>query len=36
MHMILLLMVHIYVFWWVPITGNMALYGTPDCDESKQ
>jgi hypothetical protein len=36
MHMMLLLAVHLYVFWYIPITGNLALYGTPDCDIEKQ
>jgi ABC-type polysaccharide transport system permease subunit len=36
MHMALLVLIHIYVFWYVPIRGNMALYGSPKCDKSKE
>lgn len=34
--MSLLLIFHLYVFWFVPITGNLRLYGTPDCDHTKE
>ena len=32
--MILLVLIHVYVFWIVPILGNTALYGSPDCKKS--
>lgn len=32
MHWFVLIMLHIIVFWYVPITGNLQLYGTPECD----
>lgn len=35
MHMILLFLIHFYVFWYVPISGNIELYGSPNCDKSK-
>jgi len=36
MHMTLLFLVHFYIFWFVPITGNISLYGSPNCNEEKQ
>jgi hypothetical protein len=33
--MTLLVLIHLYVFWLVPITGNTYLYGSPDCDKTK-
>ena len=33
MHWILLVGSHILVFWYIPITGNMQLYGQPQCDQ---
>jgi hypothetical protein len=32
MHMLILVSVHIFVFWFVPIYGNFRLYGTSMCD----
>jgi hypothetical protein len=33
MHMIILVAVHLFVFWYVPITGNYQLYNTAKCDD---
>lgn len=32
MHMLILVSVHVFVFWFVPIYGNLRLYGTSLCD----
>jgi hypothetical protein len=32
MHWFVLIMLHIVVFWYVPISGNIQLYNTPECD----
>lgn len=31
LHFVLLILIHFYVFWWTPVTGNMALYDKPYC-----
>lgn len=31
LHWIHLIVVHIYIFWYLPITSNLSLYGEPDC-----
>jgi len=31
MHWIVLIVAHIFVFWYIPISGNTTLYGTPRC-----
>lgn len=36
MHMVILVTVHIFVFWFIPITGNWSLYGSTTCDVKKQ
>jgi hypothetical protein len=36
MHIMLLVVIHLYVFWYVPITGNVKLYGSPICDKTKR
>jgi len=36
MHWILLIGAHIFVFWFIPITGNLKLYGTSTCTEQEQ
>ena len=28
----MLILGHLYVFWYVPIKGNYLLYGKPNCD----
>lgn len=33
--MSLLIVIHIYVFWYVPISGNVRLFGTPVCNHDK-
>jgi len=33
MHWIILISSHIFVFWYIPITGNQLLYGTPECNK---
>lgn len=35
-HWIILIVVHIYCFWFIPIKGNMQLYGTAACDEEQE
>lgn len=35
MHMFLLLFAHIYVFWVIPLQGNLKLYGTSICKPDK-
>lgn len=32
MHISILIFVHLFVFWFIPIQGNMQLYGSPNCD----
>ena len=27
---------HIYVFWYVPINGNLVLYETAECDQGQK
>jgi hypothetical protein len=34
-HWILLIGAHIYVFWYIPIKGNITLYGQPNCNYEK-
>jgi len=36
LHWILLIAVHFFVFWWIPITGNYILYGSPFCDSREE
>ena len=36
LHMDLLIGIHIYIFWFVPIFGNLQLYGSPLCDKDKK
>ena len=36
MHMLLLVFVHLFCFWYLPITGNMQLYNTPICDKDQE
>jgi len=36
MHWILLLSAHVFVFWFIPITGNLKLYGTSTCTEAEE
>jgi hypothetical protein len=31
LHWINLVVVHLYIFWFVPLTSNITLYGTPVC-----
>jgi len=33
MHMVILVAVHVFCFWYLPITGNIKLYNSPLCDE---
>lgn len=35
MHLVILVVVHIFVFWFIPITGNYKLYGAATCDEKQ-
>lgn len=32
MHWIILIGSHIFVFWYIPISGNTLLYGVPQCE----
>ena len=34
MHIIILVAAHFTCFWYLPITGNVKLYGSPSCDQS--
>jgi len=36
MHWVLLISAHIFVFWFIPITGNLKLYGTSTCSDEEQ
>ena len=27
---------HLFIFWYIPINGNYALYGQPNCDEEAE
>jgi len=31
MHVIIVVLIHALVFWYVPIQGNEILFGTPQC-----
>ena len=33
--MFMIILIHLYVFWWVPITGNIQLYATPLCQHDQ-
>ena len=35
LHIFMLLFSHIAIFWYLPIMGNITLYGSPMCDEEK-
>jgi len=35
LHMFILFGSHILIFWYLPIIGNISLYGSPLCDEDK-
>lgn len=32
MHMFLLVAIHVFVFWFIPIQGNIKLYGSAECN----
>jgi hypothetical protein len=32
MHISILIFVHLFVFWFIPIEGNRRLYNSPNCD----
>lgn len=36
LHWILLIIVHVFVFWWIPTTGNYILYGDTFCDSDNK
>jgi len=36
MHMCILIAAHIFVFWYIPISGNTKLYGNAQCDLSQE
>jgi hypothetical protein len=36
MHWILLISAHIFVFWFIPITGNRKLYGKSTCTDAEE
>ena len=36
MHMVILIVVHLFVFWFIPITGNYKLYGTAKCNKDQE
>jgi len=33
LHWLNLVLVHLYVFWYLPTQANLKLYGTPTCNE---
>ena len=35
LHWAILLVGHIYIFWFIPIRGNYQLYGQPECNYEK-
>ena len=35
MHVTILIGAHIFVFWFIPITGNLKLYGNASCNEDQ-
>ena len=34
LHWVNLILVHIYVFWYVPIESNISLYGVANCTDN--
>jgi hypothetical protein len=32
LHWIILISSHLFVFWYIPISGNLQLYGDSECD----
>lgn len=36
LHLSVVIGSHIFIFWYLPIHGNMLLYGQPMCDESQE
>lgn len=36
MHWVILIGVHLFVFWYIPISGNQQLYGTAVCNQDKE
>lgn len=36
LHWFMLIFGHIYCFWFIPIKGNIALYGTASCNEEQK
>lgn len=36
LHWFVLIFVHVYCFWYIPITGNYQLYGSAICDETQK
>lgn len=35
-HILILVAAHIFVFWFIPITGNIKLYATPVCNTEQE
>jgi hypothetical protein len=36
MHQIITYVIHVLVFWYVPIQGNEILFGSPQCDVKQE
>lgn len=36
LHWIMIIFVHLFVFWYIPITGNNTLYDSPECPEDTE
>lgn len=36
LHWFILISSHLFVFWYIPITGNMQLYGNTECDPEQK
>jgi hypothetical protein len=30
------IVVHLYIFWYIPINSNMSFYGKPECSDKMQ
>ena len=36
LHWFMLIFIHIFVFWYIPITGNMTLFDSPQCPDVEE
>jgi len=35
MHWIILVVGHLFIFWYIPIHGNLKMYGQPQCNQAQ-